>query len=165
MADLTARRSDLTRRSELLGRLSKVARGWADAIRNRRPPHHEDSLPGDIDAAWLWRELHDELELRSGTDINHLQYEITKLGEELLRTTTALVDRQAWAAQIRRTTHKQRQALMGWLQTIRKIGAGTGKRVPLLRAQARQLMMECRTAVPVWIMPLSRVLESFSPST
>jgi hypothetical protein len=46
---------------------------------------------------------------------------------------------------------------------MRKIGKGTGIRAPILRAQARELMQRCQTAVPVWIMPLSQVVESFDP--
>lgn len=163
LVDLGLRLSDLRRRNELIGRLDQVASAWADAIRKRRPPHHEDKPPSDAAEAWCWRQLRDGLDLRAGADMNGMQRDIIKLTDEFLRTTTGLVDRLAWAAQVQRTTHKQRQALMGWLQTIRKIGAGTGKRVPQLRAQARQLMTDCRSSVPVWIMPLARALESFDP--
>jgi very-short-patch-repair endonuclease len=52
---------------------------------------------------------------------------------------------------------------MGYVQTIRKIGRGTGKRAPELLRQARQLLISARRAVPVWIMPLSRVYESYDP--
>src|SRR5438128_11969819 len=54
-------------------------------------------------------------------------------------------------------------ALVGFVQTIRKIGKGTGKRVPELLRKARELLASARRAVPVWIMPLSRVYESFDP--
>jgi very-short-patch-repair endonuclease len=57
----------------------------------------------------------------------------------------------------------QRQALIGWLDTIRKIGKGTGIRAPRLRAEAAHKMTECWGAVPVWVMPLSRVVENFDP--
>lgn len=65
--------------------------------------------------------------------------------------------------QAKRTTSPQRQALIGWLDTIRRIGKGTGIRVPMLRAEAAKKMRECRSAVPVWVMPLSRVVENFDP--
>jgi superfamily I DNA and/or RNA helicase len=52
---------------------------------------------------------------------------------------------------------------MGYVQTIRKVGRGTGKRAPELLRQARELLTSARRAVPVWIMPLSRVYESFDP--
>lgn len=44
-----------------------------------------------------------------------------------------------------------------------EVGKGTGKRAPELLRQARQLLTYARRAVPVWIMPLNRVYESFDP--
>ena len=77
--------------------------------------------------------------------------------------TVDLIDRRAWSWQARRTSPHQRQALVGWLDTIRRIGKGHGVRVGLLRAEAARKMSECRSAVPVWVMPLSRVVENFDP--
>jgi very-short-patch-repair endonuclease len=37
--------------------------------------------------------------------------------------------------------------------------------VSLLRTEAARKMTECRGAVPVWVMPLSRVVENFDPRT
>src|SRR5262249_2079395 len=51
------------------------------------------------------------------------------------------------------------------LQTVKKIGKGTGKRAPRLMAEARRQMAQCRSAVPVWAMPLARVVENFDPRT
>jgi very-short-patch-repair endonuclease len=92
-----------------------------------------------------------------------LQGQSEKLRQEIRRVTVDLIDRRAWAFQARRTSPHQRQALIGWLDTIRRIGKGTGIRVPLLRAEAARKMSECRGAVPVWVMPLSRVVENFDP--
>jgi very-short-patch-repair endonuclease len=50
---------------------------------------------------------------------------------------------------------------VGWLQTIERIGRGFGKRAAMLRREAQQKLETCRTAVPVWIMPVARVAESF----
>ncbi len=79
--------------------------------------------------------------------------------------TADLIERRAWAWQVRRTALPQRQALEGWLQTIRKIGKGTGKRAPRLRAEAARKMSECKDAVPVWVMPLAQVVENFGATT
>ena len=51
------------------------------------------------------------------------------------RPTVDLVDRRAWLAQLRRTGLEARQALIGWADTQRKIGKGTGKRAPALQLQ------------------------------
>lgn len=165
LTELYTRQADRALRRELLRRLEASAPAWAAALRDRQAPHDSQTPPGDIAAAWLWRQLHDELEVRSTTSLEVLLQEIARLNTDLQRTTAELVDRRAWAAQVRRTNLQQRKALVGWLQTVRKIGKGTGKRVPQLRATARALMNECRTAVPVWIMPLARVVESFDLRT
>jgi very-short-patch-repair endonuclease len=83
----------------------------------------------------------------------------------LRRVTVELIDKRSWSSQARRTSSRQRQALVGWLDTIRRIGKGHGIRVSLLRAEAARKMSECRGAVPVWVMPLSRVVENFDPRT
>lgn len=156
-------RSRYQRRCELLERLEGAAPAWASAIRARKDRHGDGAVPGDLRSAWLWRQLYDELDRRSKVSLEQLERSAAKVSGELRRMTTDLVDRRAWAAQIRRTTLQQRQALIGWLDTVRKMGKGFGKRVPRLRAEAARKMGECRTAVPVWIMPLSRVVENFDP--
>ncbi len=163
LADLHTRREVLQRRHALLAKLEQVAPAWAGAIRDRSGRHGERDLPGKPEDAWLWRQISDELDRRAKTSLEALQEQIAQLSAQLQRTTAELVEQRAWAAQVRRTTPAQRAALHGWKQTILKIGKGTGKRVPRLRAEARKLMHECQSAVPVWIMPLSRVVENFVP--
>jgi len=46
----------------------------------------------------------------------------------------------------------KRQALVGWLDTIRRIAKATESAFSLLRAEAARKMSECRGAVPVWVM-------------
>ena len=92
-----------------------------------------------------------------------MQERIVLLNDTLQKTTIALVEKKAWAAQVQRTTLEQRQVLQGWKETMRKVGKGTGKRAPRLQAEARKLISICQTAVPVWIMPLSHVVQNFDP--
>lgn len=163
LVELHARRSERERRRALLARLSTVAPGWAVAIQNRVGHHGSAAPPGDPRQAWLWRQLHDELERRAGLSLQDLERQLDTLTAELRRTTAELIDRQAWGAQATRVSLRQRQALIGWADTVRRIGRGTGRRAPQLRVEAARLMSECRTAVPVWIMPLARVVEQFNP--
>jgi len=81
--------------------------------------------------------------------------------KQLQTATASFVEKLAWSAQLSRTGLQQQQALNGWLALHKKMGRGTGKRVGHLKEEARKILMECRQAVPVWIMPLSRVVESF----
>jgi very-short-patch-repair endonuclease len=165
LAHLDGQRKTAARRRELLAALQAVAPAWAQSIQERRAPHDKSSPPGDAHAAWLWRQLHDELERRGKVSLPALQKEIDRLGPELRKVTAELIERRAWGAQVRRTTSQQQQALVGWLDMVRRIGKGMGKRVPRLIVEASQKMTECRSTVPVWIMPLARAVETFEPTT
>ena len=163
LLELKSRQADLGLRRALLGKLESAAPAWADAIRNRTGVHGRGEPPRDPEAAWIWRQLNDELDRRANTSLEALQTKSEKLREQLRRATVALIEKCAWSAQARRTSSRQRQALVGWLDTIRRIGKGHGIRVSLLRSEAARKMSECRSAVPVWVMPLSRVVENFDP--
>lgn len=165
LVELERLRPIMNRRHELIQRLKTAAPGWATAIRDRRTPHDEASPPGDAVKAWLWRQLNDELEARGATSIPELQQDIEAGTKQLHVLTTKLIDRRAWAGELKRANRlDHRQSLMGWRDAVRRQGAGTGRRVPRLQALARRLMAQCRTAVPVWIMPLARVAENFDPT-
>jgi very-short-patch-repair endonuclease len=160
---LKSRQADLDLRRALIARLETAAPAWAAAIRNRTGVHGRGEPPRDPVSAWTWRQLNDELDRRASVSLEALQTKSEKLREQLRRVTVELIDKRAWSAQARRTSPRQRQALVGWLDTIRRIGKGHGVRVALLRAEGARKMSECRGAVPVWVMPLSRVVENFDP--
>jgi very-short-patch-repair endonuclease len=165
LLELKSKQADLDLRRALLGKLETAAPAWAAAIRNRAGVHDRGEPPRDAASAWTWRQLNDELDRRSSVSLEALQTKSEKLREQLRRTTVELIDKRSWSSQARRTSSRQRQALVGWLDTIRRIGKGHGVRVSLLRAEAARKMSECRGAVPVWVMPLSRVVENFDPRT
>jgi very-short-patch-repair endonuclease len=163
LTDLQVRNEMLTRRVDLLKRLETAAPGWAAAIRDRQGVHGQRDCPEDPDAAWTWRQLNDELARRSAVSMEELQGKIRALSEQLQQLTASLVEKRSWASQVRRTNQEQRQALHGWKLSVKRAGKGTGKRAPGFLAEARRLMPICQSAVPVWIMPLSRVVENFDP--
>ena len=98
-------------------------------------------------------------------DLEDLLAQLARIDQKLQDITARYVEALAWHAQFGRTALKQQQALSGWLALHKKIGKGTGKRVGRLKEEARKTLLECRHAVPVWIMPLSRVVESFDIAT
>lgn len=151
-------------RRAYLAKLQEAAPAWATAIQNRVSPHDTGTAPGDAAQAWKWQQLHEELERRAMLDEQALGRRLAQLQSDLRRTTAKLIERKAWLAQVERVDLRARQALQGWADTQRRIGRGTGRRVPELRAEARRLLEQARDAVPVWIMPLSRVAESFQSS-
>jgi very-short-patch-repair endonuclease/DNA polymerase III delta prime subunit len=151
------------RRNELLGRLRMVAPEWADAIAAHKPPHDADKPPGEVREAWNIKQWSQELNRRQKVDFDRLQHETNRLRQQVRSATANYVENRTWASQLRRTGVRQQQALVGWLDLMRKIGTGKGKRAPHLKAMAREKLSECRDAVPVWIMPLSRLAESYHP--
>lgn len=146
-----------------LARIESDAPAWARAISQRHGTHDATQPPGDSTAAWRWRQWHQELERRASVSMSDLQERLNATQDELRSLSAQIIEHETWAAQRERTVLQSQQALMGYVQTIRKVGKGTGKRVPELLRQARLLLASARRAVPVWIMPLSRVYESFDP--
>ncbi len=149
----------------LLDRLATSAPALAEALRTRRAPHDSTSPPGDPVAAYRFRACEQHLSRLSNLDLDKLQERLDRTRDELLSVTGAYVEKLAWQAQLRRTGLEQQQALTGWLGLHKKMGKGTGKNVARLKEEAKKAMVACREAVPVWIMPLSRVVESFDLAT
>ncbi len=152
-------------RLALLRKLETAAPGWTQAIRDRKAPHNTGETPGDVVKAWKYRQLQQMLDAIGKTDLDGLQHQLTAMREQLHDVTAQYVEKLAWLAQLERTGLKQQQALNGWLGLHKKMGKGTGKQVGRLREEARKTLAECRLAVPVWIMPMSRVIESFDLAT
>jgi len=150
----------LQHRESLLARLRAAAPTWAELIQARQSPHDSGTPPSHPAQAWRWRQIEQELERRASDDVDGAQRAVTKLREQLRQVTTSLVDTRAWLRQLRSTDPVTHSALVGWADLIRRIGKGTGKRVPRLREEARQRLEQARSAVPVWIMPLARVFET-----
>jgi len=161
LARLEGLRDAYDTRLALLVKIEPIAPAWAHAITQRHKPHDSSLLKGDSAAAWRWRQWHQELEKRAAVSMPELQERLDKTERELRQLAAQIIEHETWAAQRERAGLQAQQALMGYVQTIRKIGKGTGRRVPQLLRHAKQLLASARDAVPVWIMPLSRVYESF----
>jgi len=157
---------ELASRQNLLDRLGRAAPAWASAIQNRHPLHSMPEPPGDPLVAWEWRQLHDELERRANVSLDELQQRIERLGLELLDITSQLVEKMTWASLIRQTHHEQKQALGAYAAMRKKLTkSGKGVQDAAMRAGARREMTVAKGAVPVWIMPLNEVAETFDPRT
>lgn len=164
LARLKNLEQDLTRRHELLNRLSRSAPAWASAIENRLAEHSASQPPGDPNSAWEWRQLHDELERRASVSLDQLQQQVERLSQQLLEVTAHLVEKQTWMNQIRQTNDTQKRALGAYAAMRNRLTrTGRGVRDAELRAAARREMATAKDAVPVWIMPLAEVADTFDP--
>jgi very-short-patch-repair endonuclease len=165
LKSLHERRALAEQRATLLSRLASVAPEWAEAISARQPLHDQGQPPGDPHRAWEWKQLVQALDSRKRSTAEEVIAEIQRLRDRLRSETTELIDRRAWGMQMKNTDQAARQALSGYVELVKKIGKGTGRRAPRLREAARQQMSVARRAVPVWIAPLARVAEAFDPRT
>lgn len=155
------------KREEYLSRLTPIAPQWADAIRNRYGIHGYTTVPSNIDDAWRWKQYYGIIEEIISEPFSELQKKSVALSKEYRKITERFAEKSAWYHLLRNTEHdiSMKQALQGWKLTVKKIGKGTGKNAPLYRAEARKLMVKCQTAVPAWIMPIGKALESLNPSS
>ncbi len=151
-------------RLNLLLKLKNLAPQWERAIRMREDIHAASIPPASPNEAWLWSQLNQELDRRANLNITKVQHNIERLNYALMDTTEELINKKAWFAELLSIKDlKKKMALAGWASMVKLIGSGKGKRARSLIHQAKEQMKLCQSSVPVWIMPLNRVMENFNP--
>lgn len=152
-------------RNEALALLEPIAPQWAEAIRTRQGIHGSCTVPSNIDEAWKWKQLYGIIEDITQKPFAELQADSLRLSREYRDVTSKYAEKSGWYHLLKRTEAdiSMKQALEGWRLTVKNIGKGTGKRAPMLKAKARELMVQCQQAVPCWIMPINKALESLDP--
>ncbi|APM39838.1 AAA domain-containing protein [Clostridium kluyveri] len=156
---------NIIRRRELISRLEKTAPIWADEIRLRNNEFGRGNVFLNINDAWKYAQFKQEIDDRNSVNIEEIQNDILDMEKALRENTAELAFNKAWLYKLKafEDNKSQVRAIEGWRQLIRKIGKGKGKRAEKLKSEARKLMPECQGAVPVWIMPLNKVVENFEP--
>lgn len=154
------------KRIDILAKIEPIAPEWASAIAARDGIHAETVCPDTVEQAWQWKQFAGIIEEITAEPFEELQKKAVMFSKELRAKTAELAANKAWYHLLLRTERnlEMKQALVGWKLTIKKIGKGTGKNAPMHRKQARDLMAKCQSAVPAWIMPVSKALESLDPS-
>jgi superfamily I DNA and/or RNA helicase len=96
---------------------------------------------------------------------NNIRSELVEklLKEEELRESILIekiVSKKAWYKQIQNTTDLQKKSLYAWLQAAKRIGRGRSKFADKYRDIAQREMESCKDSIPVWIMPLNKIIEN-----
>jgi very-short-patch-repair endonuclease len=150
---------------DLAARLGTAAPVWASRIVDSCG---DEAVAGPVASAlqaWEWRRADIWLsEITGADDPAALQRQLEGKLREAARATAELASESAWLCLSERLTDAERRALTAWAQALRKVGKGTGKYAQHWRAVAQQQMIQAQAAVPVWIMPTYRVVESFDPT-
>ena len=161
---LAALEPQVRRLDDLASRLSEAAPLWSEKIVASRADPASAGDPARAAEAWALRQAETWLDrLIAAFDPTAVQERLDELTDMRARQTGDLVAWSTWLAVAEQITDEQRRALNGWVQAVRRIGKGTGKHADRYRGIARDQMDRCRDAVPVWIMPTYRVVETFEP--
>ena len=157
---------EVARLDELTRGLAEVVPVWADRITGSRGDEAVAGPAATALRAWEWRQADTWLSAITGADDPAtLQRQLEGKLRAAATATADLASDSAWLAVAERLTDAERRALTAWAQALRKVGKGTGKYAHHWRAIAQQQMAQAQAAVPVWIMPTYRVVESFDPAT
>jgi very-short-patch-repair endonuclease/signal recognition particle GTPase len=153
------------KRNLLISNVQKVAENWANALWSRKLIHDEARPLEPIQTAWRWIQLNQTLNDRANKSLQGIQEKINELDSEARSLASRIVEMETWGAQKARVDLESQQALQGYVKTMKKIGKGTGERAAGFIKEALENLSKARHAIPVWIMPLNTVYESFDPKT
>ena len=145
--------------------LEKELRNWSGLLVNNL---HADKQPQvmldrvrDIHSALHWYEAMIQLDNAKGHNLAQLQGEVKVLDNKIYEEVRRLAAERAWyeALNSNRITNRTRKNLVEYAQNVKRLGKGTGKHADRRRRDIRKSLDNCRAAVPVWIMPLHRVID------
>lgn len=151
----------MARRDELGARL----RVGAPRLHTALVTHPETpDWPGRLarfSQAWAWAAASTFIRSRKALDVNATQAELTRLEVEIRSHVEELAATRAWnhAVAADRLTRTARASLEQYAYLVRRLGKGTGKYQVQRKAEIRQAMDRCRSAVPVWILPTYRIAD------
>lgn len=167
LSGLYEKNNYIVERQRILNAMKDFAPEWMAAIKNRTGIHGQGKAPENIKDALKWKKFTSYIESITKLPFEELQYKSVTLSKDLRKITTKLVEAKAWYQLLIRIEKdiSQKQALQGWKLTVKKIGKGTGKTAPALKREAKKLMAKCQMAVPAWVMPINKALESLDPKT
>ncbi|MBU3143222.1 AAA domain-containing protein [Clostridium sp. CF012] len=114
----------------------------------------------DWEKAWKWSKWNEFLSKLGEAPVEALEKNVAqeKIKEKYI--IGELVSKRSWFNQIERTTEAQKRSLFTWMEAIKRIGKGTGTQAVKYRKIAQKEMDNCKDVIPVWIMPINRVMEN-----
>lgn len=149
---------------DLLGRISVTAPQWAAQIRESRAATTVVESHEQATDSWAYAQARTWLKgLHAAVDVESLMQRSHDVSERLTQTITETATASARFRLKESLRDSQRRALDTWLTAVKKVGKGTGKNAPRYQAAAREALPQAMGAMPVWIMPIHKVLDNFDP--
>ncbi|KRE38259.1 hypothetical protein ASG73_04685 [Janibacter sp. Soil728] len=152
---------DLDRTHELTLRARAAAPRLTDAVTTEPHQVEWDGRLSRLEAAIAWAATGHWILEQEALDANDLQDEISQIEDRLQGAAESVAAMRAWnhAVGPDRLSLGSRADLTQYSQLVRRLGKGTGKYASKQRAEIRESLDRCRPSVPVWIMPIYRVVE------
>lgn len=162
--DLINKKEIYIKEEEILSKIKVKANEWFDSL--KLETFNEEIE--DIYEVWKWKILSQKIEELVKEPYEKLQKEIKENIKILKKLTLELAINKSWYHVLcfveKKENLKVSQALRGWKLSMKKIGKGKGKNVELYRTQAKEKIAICQKAVPVWIMPMNKVIDTLNPA-
>ncbi|MEW6109740.1 MAG: AAA domain-containing protein [Nitrospirota bacterium] len=142
--------------------LKNIAPIWYGTLEKKAIESGPEALEKDWATAWRWKRLDKWLhDLHGRESVESLQQRSERSRKKERELLVHLVKERTWQRQIANVEDHHYRALVAWADAMRRYGK-TGGKYPLrwLNAAAKA-MVDAVNAVPAWIMPLHRVIQSF----
>ncbi|MDA3834550.1 MAG: AAA domain-containing protein, partial [Spirochaetales bacterium] len=123
-----------------------------------------DKLLKNIEHAWNWKCAEAWLiEVSDPGGEKKLQTNLKNIREEISVTLANLAAELAWMHCVKKMKDPDHASLIAWKNAIDELGKGTGRYAERNRVIARKCLEECRGAVPAWVMPIHKILDTIKP--
>lgn len=153
----------LEEREVLLNRIENYSLDLSKQISAKIGVHSSSEVPDYFQDAWKRSQLNQQLDELNEENRENIRDQIKITNERILKNAQELAHYKAWKNSLERLSPDQKKNIAAWKLIIRKIGAGKGKKAPKLKREAREVMTKTQEAIPVWIMPLAQVVDTFDP--
>lgn len=138
---------------------------WCQAILDSQGDAEVTGDPTTFELTWARSAARTWLDdLHTQSNVSSLMSRSHEVADELRRTILEAANLSARIELKANLKDSRRRALDTWLTAIRRVGKGTGKNAPRFQAEARDALPAAMGSIPIWIMPIHRVMENFSPT-
>lgn len=148
--------------------LSALVRGWSSELEgcvllDREKSDEWLERLRHVEAAQRWRKLGELIRNRTDTNLGTISREVSLIEKEIGESLRKLAAERAWSQALDhgRIDNGMKTKLHAYTQAVKRLGKGTGKYADRHRRDIRKHLEACRSAVPVWIMPIYKVVEQF----
>lgn len=124
----------------------------------------EMEIPGTFSDLFDYGKLKTFLEKIESWNPDDLELKLKLMEEEQGKLICKLIKKMAWKHQLARIEPEEERALLSWLQKIQRHEPTSQKAIEALRQQSKLELQACHRAIPIWVMPVKEVLETFPAS-